>query len=714
MLKPIAALTLPLLAVGLFVLAGCPAAGPSTDAPSPQSADGGKSASTESTPAAAKPTEPKTSAPSPADKPAEPTEPAASRADEPAEATAAAPKEPVSGTAGELAEPTGPAKKTPAEAVSTTADTPSEPTESAPAEAVSGATGEPTVPGETPSAAASGDKNTAPPKYRNPLRPESGGPKPGAAASKGKPSPPASPAKTKDAAKDAAAPPPFDPVKVNGPIFVGWTRPRLALVISGRIAGYLEPCGCAGLDRQKGGISRRSTVIAKLKKDGWPVVALDLGGLVNRYGRQAELKFHTTVDALRAMGYRAVGFGPDDLRLTAGELVAETTDPDVDQSPFVSANVGLLGLDSDLVARCRIVECAGLKIGITSILGQQFQKSVTNDDVKFAAPEAALAAVLPKLKSQCDYLVLLSYATPEESTALAKRFPEFDVVVTAGGMDEPPEKPVQLDGAKKTLMVSVGSKGMNVIVLGLYNSPKASWRYQRVPLDSRFASSPEMKQLMGAYQDQLRELGFANLVAREIPHPQTSPADKALGRFSASDRCESCHEISFDIWRKSKHARAYQTLVKADPPRQYDPECISCHVVGWSRDSQTQEPFPYATGFRSHERTPKMENVGCDSCHGPGTAHVIAELGQDEALKIRLRPSVRITKDEAVKKHFCQNCHDLDNSPEFKFETYWPKVEHYEKQDEEELNGQEGTTKDTKAGEVNKRRAEASLSRNHL
>ncbi len=723
MLKPTVALTLPLVAVGILVLAGCPAASTPTDAPSPPAADGGKSASMESNPAADKPAKPEATSATEAataagpakettaGKPAEPTKPAPS----PTKKPAAAPQ------AGGTEEPSAPPQPAPTKAVSTTAGKPdapaeSEPAESAPSEA---APAEPSGPQPATTiriADQDQDQEALPPepKYHNPLRPETNETTP--TAGKKATTTPASAAKTKNTATSPAGSaierPPFDPIKVNGPIFVDWQRPRLALVISGRIAGYLEPCGCAGLDRQKGGISRRSTVISQLKKDGWPIVALDLGGLVNRYGRQAELKFHTTASALRAMGYCAVGFGPDDLRLTAGELVAETTDPDIAQSPFVSANVGLMGMDSDLVARCRVIEAAGLKIGVTAILGKQFQKSVTNDDVAFADPQAALAAVLPKLKAQCNYLVLLSYATPEESTALAKRFPEFDVVVTAGGLDEPPEKEARLGGPKDTMLVSVGSKGMNVIVLGLYSSPKATWRYQRVPLDSRFGASPQMKQLMAAYQDQLRELGYANLVAGEIPHPQTSATDKLLGRFSSSDRCESCHEISFDIWRKSKHSRAYQSLAKADPPRQYDPECISCHVVGWGRDTQTQEPFPYATGFRSHERTRGLENVGCDSCHGPGTAHVVAELGKDEALKIRLRPSVRITKDEAVKKHFCQTCHDLDNSPEFKFETYWPKVEHYEKLDEEELNGQEGTTKDTKDSrrEGNKRRTEASLS----
>jgi len=64
--------------------------------------------------------------------------------------------------------------------------------------------------------------------------------------------------------------------------------------------------------------------------------------------------------------------------------------------------------------------------------------------VQFAAAEAALKKVVPKLKAECDYLVLLSHASVEESTALARKFPEFHVVITAGGAEEPPAQPKQV------------------------------------------------------------------------------------------------------------------------------------------------------------------------------------------------------------------------------------------------------------------------------
>ena len=137
----------------------------------------------------------------------------------------------------------------------------------------------------------------------------------------------------------------------------------------------------------------------------------------------------------------------------------------------------------------------------------------------------------------------------------------------------------------------------------------------------------------------------------------------------------SCHEKSYDIWKKSLHGHAYDTLAKLDPPRNFDPECVSCHVTGW----HPTKFFPYESGFESKEKTPLLVNTGCENCHGPGEKHCDVELAGSEALKQKYRKAVVITKAESEKQQ-CLSCHDLDNSPDFDFKAYWPFVEHYEKE----------------------------------
>jgi len=468
--------------------------------------------------------------------------------------------------------------------------------------------------------------------------------------------------------------PPFDPIKENGAFFVGWPKPKAALVITGRLDGYIEPCGCAGLDRMKGGLARRHTLFKTLRQQGWPVVGIDVGGIAKGFGRQAELKFQTCVEALRKMGYNAVGLGAGDLQLPAGELVAVAASVPGQQGLFVSANVGLFGFSAEVTPKTRVVEAGGLKFGITAVLGEKLCKQVRNDEIETSDPQTALAKLVPQLKKQADYLILLAYADVEESLALAKRFPEFDLVVTSGGAAEPPARPTPILGSDKALLIEVGEKGASAIVLGLYDDAKQPIRYQRVTLDSRYASSSDMKLLMAAYQDQLKAMRFPETI-RPVPHP----LKETNGRFVGSKKCGDCHDVSYRVWKKSKHSKAYETLVKLDPPRNFDPECVSCHVVGW----HPTKYFPYETGYQSQEKTPLLAEAGCDNCHAPGEAHCIAELGTDVALQKKLREAVRITKAESAdalsKKPNCFTCHDLDNSPDFDFDSYWPDVEHYEK-----------------------------------
>ncbi|HYW79283.1 MAG TPA: multiheme c-type cytochrome, partial [Thermoguttaceae bacterium] len=457
---------------------------------------------------------------------------------------------------------------------------------------------------------------------------------------------------------------PFDPIKENGPIFVDWPKPSMALIITGRQEGYIEPCGCAGLDRMKGGMSRRHTMFEELRAKGWPVLGIDLGGQAKGYGRQAEMKFHIMVEGMRQMDYAAIGLGETDLRLPAGELLSDVANADIVQSPFLSANVALFGFDAQLTTRARVITAEGKRFGITSVLGEKARQEIRNDEIETIDPVTALTTVVPDLKSRSDYLILLAHSSRDEAIELAKKFPDFHLIVTSALGAEPPATYSTLNGGK-TVLVEVGTKGMDAIVLGLYADPQNPIRYQRVPLDSRFAASREMKMLMEAYQEQLKAAGFVESEIRAVPHPLSELG----GKFVGSRACESCHEASNDVWKRSGHAKAYDTLANLDEPRQFDPECISCHVIGWN----PQKYFPYESGYRSIEKTPHLIDVGCESCHGPGGAHCKAEEGSDLALQKRLQEALVVTKEDA--KPLCLTCHDLDNSPDFDFDTYWPKVE---------------------------------------
>lgn len=501
------------------------------------------------------------------------------------------------------------------------------------------------------------------------------------------PTPPVAPQQNSNAVP-AVAPPAVNPpapttnaeakpAKTKLPLFEGWSEPKLVLFLTGQQQGYIEPCGCTGLENQKGGLARRQSLLRDLRETrGWNVVPLDVGSQSKRFGRQSEIKFQRTADALRSMGYQAVQLGADDLRLTAGELTAAVADPEGKPSIFVSANVAVL--DRSLQPTFKVVEIAGKKIGITGVLGESFEKKLAGDELVHEPPLAALEKVSAELKEQkCDLYVLLCHATLEESRKLAAAAPLFDLVISAGGVGEPTLELEKIDGSK-ALLAQVGTKGMYTGVIGLFDAEgDKRFRYQRVPLDDRWKDSPEMMQLLADYQQQLRELGFAELGVKPQPHPSGL-------KFVGSEKCGECHTKAFAVWEKTPHAHATDSLVK--PPNQrseiarhFDPECLSCHVTGW----EPQKHLPFTSGYASLEETPLLKHNGCENCHGPGSAHVSAESGAEQLMEAEIqkrRDAMKLPLAGGVAEKKCMECHDLDNSPDFHvkgaFEKYWKNVEH--------------------------------------
>jgi hypothetical protein len=328
------------------------------------------------------------------------------------------------------------------------------------------------------------------------------------------------------------------------------------------------------------------------------------------------------------------------------------------------------------------VEQGGLKIGITAVLGDREIADLRNDLIATRPAAEALGEPAKALAAAgCDHQILLSFAGPEETKQLAARFPQFDFVVTAGGAEEPPAQPEALAGpagtGRKTSsrhLLELGHKGMFAVVVGLFDDPENPMRWQRVPLDARWGEAEDMIRLLGEYQSQLETLGLAGLGLAPARHPSGR-------RFAGSAACADCHKSAHDVWADSGHARALTTLEEQSPRRDGDPECLSCHVVGWA----PQKFQPYEGGFMGMAATPHLAQQGCENCHGPAATHAAAERGEVrvpaaelERLRAELHLAIATPQDRQKVVNNCLECHDLDNSPKFDFDTYWPQVEHPE------------------------------------
>ena len=462
--------------------------------------------------------------------------------------------------------------------------------------------------------------------------------------------------------------------------FPTWPRPAAALVITGEQHGYFEPCGCTA--NQLGGMSRRANLIAKVRALGWEVRGVDLGGISKRTGLQAQMKFETTLAALRELQYVGVGMGVEELKLGPDDLPLK----------FLAANLVFFGSpDLGTPLPYTIVDVNGVKVGITSVMSVTVRKDAIPDmtaeettaaDMSFINQTEALTKVLKDFDdAKVAFRVVISHSTLDESRQLALAFPTINVVLAADGFGDGEVKP-ELIGTVR--MLQVGEKGRAAGVLGIYPSDvEAPVRFELVTLNDRVADeAPAITSLMQQYQDRLKE--------QSVVTSSDAAAHPSGASFVGAAKCGECHTQAYAIWKNTPHAHGFESL---DPSfqrkgherlhgvgRTFDPECLACHVTGWNPETYVR----FQSGFLNQEFAAADDEkllqslLGgnqCENCHGPGSRHVeLIESGDTTAAASLMR----ITLDQA-RETTCVSCHDADNSPNFKFEQYWDQVKHYGK-----------------------------------
>lgn len=155
----------------------------------------------------------------------------------------------------------------------------------------------------------------------------------------------------------------------------------------------------------------------------------------------------------------------------------------------------------------------------------------------------------------------------------------------------------------------------------------------------------------------------------------TSTASAAQGakapKFVGAQKCKNCHSSAetgnqFEAWTKMKHAHAFEVLGSdeakkvaaekgiADP--QKDDKCLKCHVTGFGAPAeQINKGFDIKMG------------VQCESCHGPGEAHMKARMAAAATATEGDKKPVVIGEGEIQKPTAatCTGCHNSE-SPSYK------------------------------------------------
>lgn len=492
------------------------------------------------------------------------------------------------------------------------------------------------------------------------------------------------------AIKDGYAKNLSDDAHANMNMFTGWGNPDLVLVLTAQMHGYLQPCGCSR--PQFGGLSRRYNFIQSIKDKGWPVVAMDLGDVAQSTGatfEQRQLKYSTAMKALDLMNYTAVGIGSHEFGYPLFEALScyslNNPTPVVVAANLMNRQQGELfhnlGVKSSAISQGD----KGPKVGIVGLIGPSVIYQVKDPDAKFSNNNAyALQQSLIQLQAQkAEVFALLYQGTPDEAKRAAEyfyqqhqadpRIPALDVILCLSEASEPPSLPKMIG---KTMVVELGHKGRYVGLVGVFGGSQRQLKYQLASIGEEYeeANNP-VKKLMQDYANEVKRNKYAVEFAR-TKHPihVNFPQAKYIG----SERCGDCHQHAFQVWQGSKHAHAFDTLKKATDPslREYDGECVKCHVVG----------FGYHTGYldaRNGERENKrLQHVGCETCHGPGSAH--ANDPNDKNLRALMNPyktNIPNLPEHVVKHRLnltdmsCQRCHDTDNDVHWTFNK-WMQIIH--------------------------------------
>jgi len=483
-----------------------------------------------------------------------------------------------------------------------------------------------------------------------------------------------------------------------------WEKPDLAILITAQQHGYLLPCGCSR--PQVGGLERRYNFVQTLKSNGWNLTAVDLGDLSQKNGpvslpnEQGLIKYRYAMQAQKKIGYSAVAFGEYETALPLFNALAEYSlnDP---QPRVLAANLAEKEKEfPDQVANWQKVEVPNstIKLGVTAVVGPSVSEKIKDPRVKFTSSKDALDSVLKEMDKENIQLKMLLYQgvlnraakgqPSTEAMRATQSYPEFPIVVCLSEEDEPSSNPITVDhpGKGQSLIIRMGTKGKYVGVLGVYKTADKNqpfrFRYTIVQMSEDFMTPESMKKghpildLMEAYGRELKNDNYLGKIVQarhpvQVAMPDTNPV------FVGSEKCKKCHEHAYEVWKNTPHSHAYQTLVDAKEPsqRQFDPECIICHTVG----------FGYQSGFVTIDKTPVLKDVGCESCHGPCSEH--AKTPNDEKWYKHINPWKAPVEESPKDKEsrlgkidqFCQRCHDIDNDVTWTnkgFERKWPKIAH--------------------------------------
>jgi hypothetical protein len=372
---------------------------------------------------------------------------------------------------------------------------------------------------------------------------------------------------------------------------------------------------------------------------------VDAGSSLTRKEYSNELVDTTTMTGMERMGTDAVTIGDWDLWRGVTYLKRRIADSGL---TVVSANVIESSTGELLTDPYVVIERGGLRFAITGVVepADRFRthRDVEEVGVEFADPYESLKELLPKMRTESDFVILLAHTGFVSAEELVGRLGGVDFLVL-GRHAQHVGNAREFHGA---IFLEPGLKGQYIADLRVTldeDGVLTGYSGGTLALGEKVPADASMALFVKEHKIAVEQLQKERL-ARQRGAARETKVEYEEDCIGVAGSCERCHEAEHEQWLGTAHAHAYDTLQRSHQAN--NPECLRCHV--------TCRMDLAADGSESVPE--ELRNVQCESCHGMGTEHA------------------RDGSYGAVTVETCLQCHDEENSPDFDFATYLPKVTH--------------------------------------
>lgn len=491
-------------------------------------------------------------------------------------------------------------------------------------------------------------------------------------------------------------------------------RPTLRIYALGAAAGAIEPCGCVedmlgGVDHLAAFLAEEQKVApASLLLAAGPMFFAD-PTVPDEQRAQAVMKAETMAESLGVMGLAAFAPGVNDFALGASEFerfarLART-------APLAANHAGSEGIKAHSIIEAgglKIGVVGAADLSEAKALGPESIEALSSlrGAVSAAQRDGARLVVLLLAMPRGSALRLIEQLDVVDVAIVGKN-------IEAGEHNDPPFPP-ELVGRTLVVQAPNHVQGTGVIDLfitepdgrladgsGLENQEELARARERLvslserlksaeapdsgvdaedvaslkrdvaglsdkvkELEARPLATPSGNHFKYAYVEVREKLGASKVVEEKLADyykrvnahnkvafadRRPTPVEPGQAAYVGVQACVDCHQEEYDFWKTTRHAHAYRTL--ADMHKEYNLDCVSCHVTGYERP-----------GGSTVTHVEKLENVQCEVCHGPGSLHVAS-------------PSDPKLIDMPRSDLCADSCHHPPHvKPDWQVSDAWPKI----------------------------------------